>query len=131
MTSRSAHFAVDTAALKPTEALGCVARAGVAVGLTAAMFHDLATEVGGHDAACRWLIDLATETNRPITVNVSTGKDTSTTTAIAPKSWTEERLRGWAGGMHEELEEQFGPAELRPPGGGEPRRPGHEWGREP
>ena len=23
------------------------------------------------------------------------------------------------------------PAELRPPGGGEPRRPGREWGRKP
>ena len=113
MTARSLSLTIDTAALNPTEALGCVARAGIVVGLTAAMFHDLATEVGGHDAACRWLIDLATETNRPITVNVPTGKDTSTTTAIAPKSWTEERLRGWIGGMHEELEEQFGPAAIR------------------
>ena len=113
MTARSLSLTVDTAALKPTEALGCVARAGIVVGLTAAMFHDLATELGGHDAACRWLIDLATETNRPITVNVPTGKDTSTTVAIALKTWSEEKLRGWIGGMAPELEAMFGPATIR------------------
>jgi len=113
MTARSLSITVDTAALKPTDALGRVARAGTAVGLTHRMMADLAEELGGYKRACKWLIALATETNRPITINLPTGPDTSTTVAIAPKSWSEDKLRGWIGGMHEELEEMFGPAAIR------------------
>ena len=43
----------------------------------------------------------------------------STTVAIAPKGWSEERLAGYIGGIHEELEEQFGPATIRAWGRGE------------
>jgi len=115
--SRALHLTVDTRQLKPTEALGHVARAGTAVGLTHRMLRDLEQELGGYKRACKWLIALATETNRPITINLPTGPDSSTTVAIAPKTWSEEKLRGWIGGMHEELEAMFGPATLRAWGG--------------
>jgi len=119
MTARSLSLTIDTAALKPTEALGCVARAGTVVGLTHRMMADLEQELGGYKRACKWLIALATETNRPIAINMPSGPDASTTVLLAPASWTEERLRGWAGGMAPELEEQFGPATLRPWGRGQ------------
>jgi len=111
--SHALSLTIDTAALKPTAVLGRVARAGAAVGLTHRMLRDLEQDLGGYKRACKWLIALATETNRPITINLPTGSDTSTTVAIAPKSWSEDKLRGWIGGMHEELEEMFGPAAIR------------------
>ena len=129
--SRALHVTVDTATLRPTAVLGRVARAGTAVGLTHRMFRDLAAELGDHDAACRWLVDLAQEVDRPVLVNMPTGPDTSTTVALAPFWWGEERLRGYVGGLHEEIEEMFGPATIRPWGGGEPMRPGCERRREP
>ena len=124
MTARSLSLTVDTATVKPTEALGRVARAGAVVGLTHRMMADLAAELGDHDAACRWLVALAQEVDRLVLVNVPTGPDTSTTVALAPFWWGEERLRGYAGGLHEELEEMFGPAELRPWGGALPSEAG-------
>jgi len=46
-------------------------------------------------------------------LNTPTGPDTSTTVALAPFWWGEERLRAYVGGLHEEIEAFFGPAELR------------------
>jgi len=112
-TARALSVTVDTQQFKPTAVLGRVARAGTAVGLTHRMLRDLEQELGGYQRAVKWLIALATETNRPITVNVPTGADTSTTVAIAPKGWSDERLQGFIGGLHEELEETFGPASIR------------------
>jgi len=113
MTARSLSFTLDTAAVKPTAVLGRVARAGTAIGLTHRMLRDVEQELGGYKRAVSWLIALATETNRPITINLPTGKGASTTVAIAPKTWSEERLCGWIGGVHEELEAMFGPATIR------------------
>ena len=87
MTARSLSITIDTRQLKPTDALGRGARAGTAVALTSRMMADLAAELGGHDAACRWLVDLAQEVDRPVLVNVPTGPDTSTTVALAPFWW--------------------------------------------
>jgi hypothetical protein len=126
MSSRSLSVLVDTEHVKPTVILGRVARAGSTVSLTHRMFADLAAELGDHDAACRWLVDLAQEVDRPVLVNMPTGPDTSTTVALAPFWWGEERLRGYVGGLREEIEEQFGPAVVRPPGGGEHGRPERE-----
>lgn len=48
-------------------------------------------------------------TGRPIAVNLPTD-DGSRTVFVAPRDWTEERLRGWVAGRHEELGAAFGPA---------------------
>lgn len=119
MSSRALNVTIDTRQLKPTAVLGRVARAGTAVGLTHRMLRDLEQELGGYKRAVKWLVKLATETGRPITVNLPTGPNTSTTVAIAPKGWTDERLRGYIGGIHEELEATFGPATLRAWGKGD------------
>lgn len=113
MTTRAAHFTIDTRQLKPTAVLGRVARAGSTVSLTHRMFNDLAEELGSHDAASRWLVDLSQEVDRPMLVNFPTGADTSSTVAFAPFWWSEERLRGYVGGLHEEIEQMFGQATLR------------------
>ena len=84
---------------------------------------DLARELGSERRAARWLARLAGKLGRPILVNARTGDGTSSTIAVAPRDWTEERLLGWLGGHHAVLEEEFGPvARIRPgfppPGGG-------------
>jgi len=69
---------------------------------------DLAAELGSMDAAASFLLEIAEANNRPIAVNVETGPDTSSTAFLAPRSWTPERLQGWAAGHHAELEAEFG-----------------------
>ncbi len=113
-TARALHVTVDTQAHTPTELIGAVARMGVPVVLTARMLLDLSEELDGYEAATAWLIGLATETGQPAAVNVPDGPDHTVTVLLAPRGWTDEKLKGWAGGMHEELEEMFGPATIRP-----------------
>lgn len=111
--SRGLRLTVDTRSAKPTELIGQVACMGVPVVLTSRMLLDLSAELGGYEAATAWLIALATETDRPVAVNVETTDGNSTTVMIAPKSWTEAKLRGWTGGLHHEIEALFGPATIR------------------
>jgi len=69
MTARSDHFVIDTQAIKPREVLSHVARARTAAGLTHRLLRDLEQELGGSTRACRWLINVATATGRPITIH--------------------------------------------------------------
>lgn len=85
--------------------IGRVACAGSTVSLTHRMFNDLAEELGSHDAASRWLVDLAQEVDRPMFVNFPTGPETSSTVALAPFWWGEEGLAGYIAGLHQEIEE--------------------------
>lgn len=77
------------------------------------MFSDLADELGGIDRATRHLLTVAEAVDTPIAVNVPTGEGTSSTAVIAPRSWAQERLRGWIAGHHEALTELFGAATIR------------------
>jgi len=76
--------------------------------VTGRAFDDLAGQVGGHEEAAAFLLDLAESVGRPIAVNVVTGRDMSSTAFISPRNWTTERLAGWVAGHHELLESQFG-----------------------
>jgi hypothetical protein len=82
--------------------------------LTGRMWRQLAAELGGEDVAAEWLLALAERRNRPIAVNFADGPERSQTCSIAPRAWTEERLKGWIGGFGAELVEMFGAVE-RPP----------------
>jgi hypothetical protein len=113
MPSGALRVTVDTERLKPTAVLRTAAEAGTTVGLTHRMLRDLEAELGGMDPAIEWLIGLATMTGRPVFVNLPTGPDASQTVALAPKGWGSERLAGFVGGLREELEIMYGPAEVR------------------
>jgi hypothetical protein len=113
MSTRSARFLVDTAAVKPTAVLRRAAESGVSVGLTHRMLRDLEAELGGMEPAVERLVELATLTGRPVFVNLPNGPDASRTVALAPKGWGSERLAGYVGGLKDELESVYGPAELR------------------
>jgi hypothetical protein len=67
----------------------------------------LTRELKGYRRAVRYLVDLATATNRPIGMHAehATG---GRTVFIPPRHWSPERLAGWIAGRHEELAAQFG-----------------------
>jgi hypothetical protein len=112
VSTRSAHFIVDTLALKPTVVLRTTAEAGASIGLTHRMMRDLAKELGGYEPAIEWLAELATMAGRPVFVNLPSAEG-SATVALAPKGWSSERLAGYVGGRSAELQAMYGPATIR------------------
>jgi len=108
----TAHVTVNAATVSPAKAIAVAVRSGPLVILTGRAFAELCAELGT-EAAYRHLIRVATNAGRPIGINAETGKDTSSTAFIAPKGWTEERLRGWVAGRHDEIEAAFGTATVR------------------
>lgn len=111
----AATLTIDAARVSPSRALARLARAAATSGgplvvITGRAYAELVAELGGPEAAARHLFRVATNTGRPIAVNLPTGPDTSTTVFISPRGWSDERLRGWGAGHHAELEAAFGPA---------------------
>jgi hypothetical protein len=76
--------------------------------LTARSLAQLEREFRGHKRMVRYLVDLATECNRPIGMHAehATG---GRTVFIPPRHWSPERLAGWIAGRHVDLAAQFGP----------------------
>ncbi len=100
---------VDPAAVSMAAAISAAAEAAPLMVVTSRALADLADELGGFEQAARELLAVAESINKPICVNLVTGADSSSTAFVAPRSWTEERLKGWAAGHRELLERQFGP----------------------
>ncbi len=69
---------------------------------------DLAAELGSMDAAARHLLSVAEEVGRPIGVNLPAPDGASRSVFIAPRGWSDERLRGWIDGHGAELEAESG-----------------------
>ena len=107
MVSATAKITVDPQAVSMAAAIRTAAESAPLVTLTGRALADLAAELGDIAAAAQFLTDLATEVGRPISVNLPTGRDTSSTVSIAPRSWSQERLKGWIAGHHAELEYEF------------------------
>ena len=80
-----------------------------AVVVTAKTFSYLKRDCDSEKQALKWLANVATETGKPIALNLGDGPDTSITTFISPKDWSQVRLQGWIGARHQELEAIFGP----------------------
>ncbi len=106
--TRSLTVTVDPAAVSTAEALRRVAAFAPVTIVKAGAIRDLEAELGGYEAAAAFLVELAGSIGKPVVVNLPTGRDTSTTMFLAPSAWSEERLRGWAAGHHEELAREFG-----------------------
>jgi hypothetical protein len=75
--------------------------------LSGRMFRELVAEFGGEEPALRKLLRICERTNKPMGINIETD-DGSRSVFIAPRSWTQERLRGWVGGRHEDINAMFG-----------------------
>ena len=107
---------VDPAAVPMAVVIRTAARGAPLLVLTGRAFGDLASELGGFGAGVGELL------SRPIAVNMPTSGDTSSTVFLAPPAWSQERLRGWIGGHHAELEAQFGQVTRLGPNRAERRR---------
>ena len=106
--TRRMTVTVDPSALSMAAAIRTAAQASPLLVITSRVLSHLAAELGGHEAAARYLFGLAESIGKPVAVNVDTGAETSSTVFIAPRSWTEERLAGWVAAKHEELAAEFG-----------------------
>jgi hypothetical protein len=94
--------------VRPSEALRRIApRVPVCV-VTHRLLADLEAELGSARRAARFLVKLATRTNKPVMVNGPT-ETGSRTMVIPPKAWSEEKVLGWIGGHHETFEAELGP----------------------
>jgi EAL domain-containing protein (putative c-di-GMP-specific phosphodiesterase class I) len=115
--SRTMRVTVDAERVSIARSIAAMARATTAnvalVCVTGRAYLDMADELGCDEVAARHLARVATDVGRPLCVNIPTGAETSTTMFVAPKGWTDERLRGWAAGRHAELEAMFGAATVR------------------
>ena len=112
--SSSACITVDAERVSIARSLAALARTaardgGPLVCVSHRAYDELADELGGYENAARRLCRIATNTGRPLAVNLPT-EDGSRTAFISPTGWSEDRLRGWVAGHHEELEGAFGPA---------------------
>ena len=77
--------------------------------LTTAAWLQLVSECGGSEQrAGALLLKLAGKHNKPVAVNLPRPGGESTTAFLGPPGWSEERLRGWVGGLHAELQAEFG-----------------------
>ena len=108
---RTATIAVDTDRVSPSRSLAAVARTGhQLVVVTDRMFGELERELGSPEAVARHLARVATNTGKPLAVNLASGSDTSRTIVVGPKGWSEGKTAGWVAARHAELEAAFGPA---------------------
>jgi hypothetical protein len=110
MSTRAARVLIETNC--PSEAVRHLVALLVVSVIGGNLYAELRDELGSDRAAVEFLVDLADEVGHPIFVNVET-TESSATMVLAPPSWGQERLDGWAAGQIEHLEELFGPAELR------------------
>ena len=106
---RSLTLKVDPRSVSTAATLRRMAPIAPLLVVKTAALRDLAHELGGHDRAADFLLTIAEEIGHPIGVNLER-QDGSQTVFIAPRDWAEERLAGWVGGHHQELEAQFGAA---------------------
>ena len=103
-------WTIDAARIAPSASLRVAARSAPLLILTGRALGELVAELGGYEAAGRYLITVATNVGRPIGVNFPTGPDSSCSIFVPPKGWGEERLAGWVAGRHREIETTLGPA---------------------
>lgn len=108
--TRTMRVTVNSATVSTAKAIQATARTGPLVVLTERAFGNLVDELGSNDAALRHLLRVAENVGKPIGLNVGTGEGTSRSMFIAPRSWTQERLRGWVAAHHDAIEAMFGAA---------------------
>ena len=111
--TRSLTVTTSPDTLSTSKAISAAAQVAPLLILTARAFNDLAHELGSDTAAMRHLLRVSETVNKPIGCNFPTPEG-SRTAFVAPRSWTQERLRGWVGGHHEHIVDAFGPATPMP-----------------
>ena len=107
--SRTLTVTTSPASVSTSKAIAEAATVAPLLVITYRAFCDLAAELGSDEAATCYLLRVSEQIGRPLGVNFETG-DGSRTCFLAPRSWTQERLAGWIGAKHDDLEDAFGTA---------------------
>jgi len=107
-TGGTLNIQVDPEAVSVAESIRTAAEVAPLLVLSSRALANLADELGTMEAAAEYLQGVAEATNKPLAVNIPDGPDRSSTCFIAPKDWSEERLKGWAAGHHQKLAARFG-----------------------
>ncbi len=98
---------VDPEQASPSDVIRTAAPNVALLILSERMPDALSAEQGSFDRAMAFLVDVADEQNKPVAVSFETQAG-SRTCFLSPRAWTPERLKGWAGGHHEEPGAIFG-----------------------
>jgi len=106
--SKRLHLTVDPSSVSVAAAIRVAAEAAPLLIVSGRALADLTRELGGHEAAATFLLELAEAIGKPVALNMPTGRGAASTMFLSPRDWTAERLSGWVGGHHQELEQQFG-----------------------
>jgi len=106
--SRSLRVTIDPRSVSPAASIRVAAAAAPLLVIGGRALADLAAELGGMDAAGAFLLEVAEAIGHPIGLNLPTGATSLSTAFIAPRSWSRERVAGWVGGHHAELEAALG-----------------------
>jgi hypothetical protein len=115
---------------KPTAIYASMARqvpANILLAFGPGVYGELRQELHSIEAVQRWALELADKLGRPVLLNVPDKDGSSNTLAIAPPGWSSERLAGYVGARHQELEAEFGPVEHDQGELGGPRRSRKKW----
>lgn len=109
--SGALHLTVDSRAVSLRASIrACFATDVRIVMLTDRAACDLARELGGAEQSAAFLVRLCKRFKKPCAVNALNpdGSGSSRTIIFSPPDWTQERLAGYVGALHSELEDMFG-----------------------
>jgi len=106
--SGSLHITADPTAVSMARSIRAMAQVAPLFVISVRALSELADELGGMDAAAKFLLELAEANNKPIGVNLPGADGASKSVFVAPRTWTDERLQGWIGGHGAELEAEYG-----------------------
>ncbi len=106
--SRTLRITADATTVSMAASIRATAQAAPLFVISVRALGDLAAELRSMDAAVTFLLELAEANTKPIGVNLPSADGASKSVFIAPRAWSDERLRGWIGGHGAELEAEFG-----------------------
>ena len=122
MSRATLRVTADPTRVSMAESIARLSRSTPLFVVLPAAFRDLSRELGSEDAAAERLVEIARSNDRPLLVNFPTGGGRSSSVAVSPPWWSEDRLLGWLGGHHAVLEAELGPIErIGPRRGSGPR----------
>jgi hypothetical protein len=70
-------------------------------------YRQFGRDFGGDRRARQEQEGLANDVGRPIGLNLEKKDGGSATVFLSPEGWSQERLQGWLGGYHQELEREL------------------------
>jgi hypothetical protein len=106
--TRSARVTINAAKVSPSKTIATMADSAPLAIVTGRLLTELVGELGGSERAHEFLIQTVERIGHPIAIHVEISPTKSRTLFFGPRSWSSERLQGWAAVYHEALAAEFG-----------------------